>query len=234
MKRLLLIVLATVLLLPSLLAAQTGKGPYLVLGVLRRLEGHDFAFDAGVEHHWQWHREHRDPYVWYAWNIRFGQRVGGLVFATFNHSATSLDSAISPTEDAADWRVSGAPHSEFTNLEAYRYLADLSRGAGDPGPARLLEFTMVEVQPGSASAFEARLKAGQPSLKEETLWYRLVAGGSVPRYLRLRSRPRLSAVLENADDQVLAGAGSMISRVSVELLVSQPTLTIDVQGAGRK
>ena len=143
--------------------------------------------------------------MWYAWDIRMGERVGGLVFASFNHSAGSLDSAVSPAEDWADWRVTGAPHSEFTNLETYRYLP----------------------------TFEARLKAGQPSLKEETLWYRLVTGGEVPKYLRLRPRSRLSAVTEGADDPVLAQANSMITRVSVELLLSEPSLTIDVAGAGR-
>ena len=232
MKRLLLAIAAAAV-IPSLLTAQTGKGAYMLLGVLRRLEGHDFAFDAGVAHHWQWHRDHRDPYVWYAWNLRFGDRVGGLVFASFNHSAGSLDSTVSPAEDWADWRTSGAPHSEFTNLEMYRYLPELSRGTGDPGPARLLEFTTVEVQPAGASAFEAKLKAGKSSLKEETLWYRLVAGGPIPKYLRLRSRPRLSAVTEGADDAVLDQANAMITRVRVELLVSDPSLTIDVAGAGR-
>ena len=231
MKRLLLVILATVI--PSLLAAQTGKGPYVILGVLRRLEGHDFAFDAGVARHWLWHREHRDPYVWYAWDIRFGDRVGGLIFASFNHSAGSLDSAVAPAEDRADWRSTGAPHSEFTNLEAYRYLPELSRGSGSPGPATLLEFTTVDVQPAAANAFEAKLKAGQPSLKGETLWYRLVTGGDVPRYLRLRPRPRFSAVIEAADDPILAQANSMITRIRVELLVSEPSLTIDVAGAGR-
>ncbi len=231
MKRLLLVIVAAVI--PSLLAAQTGKGPYLLLGVLRRLEGHDFAFDAGVARHWQWHRDHRDPYVWYAWDIRFGERVGGLVFASFNHSAGSLDSAVSPADDWADWRMTGAPHSEFTNLETYRYLPELSRGTGDPDPAMLLEFTTVAVQPAAASAFEAKLKAGQPSLKEETLWYRLVAGGPVPKYLRLRPRSRLSAATEGADDPVLAQANAMITRISVELLLSEPSLTIDVARAGR-
>src|SRR5262249_52792096 len=115
MKRLLLVMAAIVI--PSLLAAQTGKGPYVLLGVLRRLEGHDLAFDAAVAPHWQGHRDHRDPYVWYAWNTRFGERVGGLVFASFNHSAGSLDSAVSPAEDWADWRATGAQHAEFTNLE---------------------------------------------------------------------------------------------------------------------
>lgn len=231
MRRFLLVIVLTVV--PTLVAGQTGKGPYVVLGVLRRLEGHDFAFDAGVALHWQWHRDHRDPYVWYAWNIRFSDRVGGLVFASFNHSAGGLDSAVSPKEDGADWRVTGAPHSEFTNLETYRYLPELSRGTGDPGPARLLEFTTVQVSPAAASAFEVKLKAGQPSLKEETLWYRLVTGGQVPTYLRLRPRPRLSAAIEGPDDQGLAQVTALITRLRVELLVSDPSLTIDVAGAGR-
>src|SRR5262245_28272286 len=190
MQRLLLVMIATVI--PSLVAgqsakdssvvdAQNAKGPYMLLGVLRRLEGHDFEFDAGVARHWEWHRDHRDPYVWWAWHIRFGDRIGGLVFASFNHSAAALDNAVSPAEDWEDWRINGWPHSEFTNLEAYRYLPGVSRGTGDPGPATLLEFTTVEVQPASATDFEAKLKAGQPSLKEETLWYRLVIGGPVTR-----------------------------------------------------
>jgi hypothetical protein len=79
----------------------------------------------------------------------------------------------------------------------------------------------------------SKLKAAQPSLKEQTLWYRLVTGGPVPRYLRLRPRSRVSAMLKAADDGVLAQAGSMISGASVELLVSQPSLTIDVRGEGR-
>jgi hypothetical protein len=39
-------------------------------------------------------------------------------------------------------------------------------------------------------------------------------------------------VIEGADDQVLPQANAMINRVSVELLVSQPSLTIDAGGAG--
>jgi hypothetical protein len=230
MRRLLLAIVAAV---PSLLSAQTGTGPYVLIGTLRRLEGRDFEFDAGIARHWQWHRDHHDPYVWYAWESRFGDRVGALVFASFNHSAGSLDSAVSPAEDRADWRVTGAPQSQFTNLEMYRYLPDLSRGTGDPGPAVLLEYTTVDVQPSAASAFEAKLRTGQPSLKGETLWYRLVTGGPVPRYLRLRPRQKLSAATEDADDQVLAQASAVITRVNVELLVSQPSLTIDVAGAGR-
>jgi hypothetical protein len=35
--------------------------------------------------------------------------------------------------------------------------------------------------PGKAKAFEAALTAGQSTLRDETLWYRMVAGGTAPR-----------------------------------------------------
>src|SRR5262245_11249289 len=189
MQRLLLVMFAAVI--PSLVAGQSAKdasvvdtqnakGPYALLGVLRRLEGHDLEFDAGVARHWQWHRDHRDPYVWRTWHIRFGDRIGGLVFASFNHSPGSLDSAVSPAEDWVDWRINGWPHSESTTLAPCPSRRGVSRGRGARGPATLLELTTVEVQAAAATAFEAKLKAGQPSLKEETLWYRLVIGGPVP------------------------------------------------------
>jgi hypothetical protein len=223
------------ILLPTFLSGQTGKGPYVRIGVLRPLEGHDFEFEAGVAKHFQWHRDHKDPYVWYAWDVLLGERIGWLVFATFNHSAGSLDSAVSPLEDAADDRLTVSPHSEYMAKEIWQFLPEVSRGTGDPGPAALLEFVTVDVEPGAASAFETELKTAQPTLKEETSWYRLVTGGPVPRYLRLRIRSRLSAVIEAASDPAtLLGAKSMITKTSVDLLRSQPSLTIDVAGTLRR
>jgi hypothetical protein len=49
MKRWVLAIVAAII--PSLLSAQTGKGPFTLIGVLRRLEGHDFEFDAAIARH---------------------------------------------------------------------------------------------------------------------------------------------------------------------------------------
>ena len=53
--------------------------------------------------------------------------------------------------------------------------------------------------PAAQSAFEAALGAGQPALQGETLWYRMLAGGTAPRYVRLRPRPSLSAILDGQE-----------------------------------
>ena len=81
----------------------------------------------------------------------------------------------------------------------YEYLPGLSRGTGVPQPTARLELTTVDLEPGAAKAFEAALGAGQSTLQGETLWYRMVAGGAAPRYVRLRPRPSLSAILDGQE-----------------------------------
>jgi len=51
------------------------------------------------------------------------------------------------------------------------------------------------VQDTAEKAFEAALTAEQARLQGETLWYRMIAGGAAPRYVRLRPRPNLAALL---------------------------------------
>jgi hypothetical protein len=66
----------------------------------------------------------------------------------------------------------------------YEFLPELSRGNGVPSPAPRMELTIADRAP------EAPLEDGG-----ETLWYRMIAGGPVPRYVRLRPRPSLSAII---------------------------------------
>ena len=61
----------------------------------------------------------------------------------------------------------------------------------------------MELVPGSEETFEKALRAAQSSLHGETLWYRMVAGGAAPRYMRLRPRPSMSAILEEKRSQTL-------------------------------
>ena len=81
------------------------------------------------------------------------------------------------------------PHAEFAGGGFYEFLPQLSRGTGVPEPTVLAELTSVELVPGSEETFEKALRAAQSSLHGETLWYRMVAGGAAPRYMRLRPRP---------------------------------------------
>jgi hypothetical protein len=232
--------------LPTLLVAQTERGPdaqtepgpYARIAILRPHDGHTVDFEAGYIRHLEWHRQNRDTWVWYGWSVTFGERQRWFVYATFGHSAASLDSPVSPAEDERDNVLNVAPHVEYVGNGLYEYLPGLSRGPGDTGepqPTARLEFTTVDLVPGAANAFEAALSAGQSALQGETLWYRMVAGGTAPRYVRLRPRPSLSAILDGRSEQALPdGVNHLIAKTTVELLTLRPTMSLGLGSPARK
>lgn len=226
-------------LLPALVAAksaqappQSERGPYARIAFLRPHDGHTVDFEAGYSRHLDWHRQAKDPFVWYGWSIWAGERQRWFVYATFGHAAADFDSAVAPAEDERDNVLNVAPHVEFTGNGLYEYLPALSRGSGEPQPTPRLELTTVDLAPGTAKAFEAAVSAGQSALAGETLWYRLIAGGSSPRYVRLRPQPSFSAILDSRGEQALpSGVDQLISRTTVEILALRPAMSYGVAPA---
>ena len=207
-------------------AAQTERGPYARIAVLRPHDGKTVDFEAGYLRHLDFHRQARDTWVWYGWTVWAGERQRWFVYATFGHSAADLDRPVAPAEDERDNVANVTPHAEFVGNALYEYLPSLSRGTGEPQPTARLELTTVELLPWAAKRFEAVLSAGQSTLQGEALWYRMVAGGTAPRYVRLRPRPSLAAVLEGMDEQALPdGVDHLIEKTTVEILTLRPTMS---------
>jgi hypothetical protein len=216
--------------LPALLWAQTGRGPYARIAVLRPHDGQNVEFEAGYLRHLEWHKGARDPWAWYGWSIWAGDRYRWFVYATFGHSAASLDSAVTPAEDERDNVMNVAPHVEWVTNGLYEFLPGLSRGTGEPQPTPRLEFTTVDLLPGAAKAFEAALAAVQSKHVAETLWYRMAAGGPSPRYLRLRPEPGLYAILEGRSGQELPDAANrLIAKTTVEIWTLRPTMSLGLE-----
>jgi len=216
-------------LLPTLLfaqaVAQTEQGPYARIAILRPHDGDTVDFEAGYIRHLAWHQQAADTWAWYGWTIWAGERHRWFVYATFGHSAGSLDSPVAPAEDERDNILNVAPHVEYVGNALYEYLPALSRGTGQPQPTARLEFTTVDLLPGAAKAFEAALSTGQSTRQGETLWYRMVAGGAAPRYVRLRPRPSLSAILDGRNEQTLPdGVNPLVAKTTVEILTLRPTM----------
>jgi len=223
------------LVLPALLGAQTGRGPYARVAVLRPLDGQTVEFEAGYIRHLAWHRQAGDPWAWYGWGVWAGERHRWFIYATFGHSAASLDSAVAPADDERDNVLNVAPHVEYVANAVYEYLPGVSRGTGEPQPTARLELTTVDLVPGAAKAFEAALGAAQSALQGETLWYRMVAGGATPRYVRLRPRLSLSAVVDGRTKQALPDAvSSLLTRTTVEILTLRPAMSLGLGSPARQ
>jgi hypothetical protein len=212
--------------LPTLLVAQADRGPYARIAILRPHDCHTVDFEAGYIRHLEWHRQAKDTAVWYGWTIWAGERQRWFVYATFGHSAASLNNPVLPADDERDNILNVTPHAHFAGNALYEFLPALSRGTGEPQPAARLEFTTVELVPGSEKAFEAALNAERSKLPGETLWYRMVAGGSAPRYLRLRPRASLMAIVEAKGEQALPEkVNNLVAKITVEILNLRPAMS---------
>jgi hypothetical protein len=233
MRQRLLGIVGTVLLVGPVQAhAQTARGPYARIAILRPHDGDTVDFEAGYVRHLEFHRQANDTWAWYGWTIWAGERQRWFVYATFGHTAADFDNPVPPAEDERDNISNVTPHAQFLGNAIYEYLPGLSRGTGEPQPTARLEFTTVDLNPGTARVFEAALAAGQSTRPGETLWYRMVAGGTAPRYVRLRPRPNLSAILDGSGEQGFPDrANPLIAKTTVEILALRPTLSYGLSPA---
>ena len=76
---------------------------------------------------------------------------------------------------------------------------------------------------------EAAVAARRAAATGETLWYRMVAGGPSPRYVCLRPRASLQALLDGTREAPFPEAvtGSIV-RMTVEILNFRPTMSYGV------
>ena len=210
--------------------AQTESGPYARIAILRPNDGQTVELEGGYIRHLEWHRQAGDTFRWYTYTVWAStERQRWLIYATFGHTAASLSNPVSPAEDERDNLINVLPHAQFLGNAVYEFLPALSRGSGVPAPTLRAEYTTVELYQRAGKAFEAALAAEQTKLRGETLWYRLVVGGDTPRYVRLRPRANLAAILDERADQALPEkVHGLISKMTVETLNLRPNMLVNV------
>jgi hypothetical protein len=210
--------------------AQTERGPFARVAIMRALDGHAFELEAGYTRHLEWHRKVKDPFTWFSYTVwASSERQRWIVYATFGHSPASLGSPIAPAEDERDNVVNVLPHAHFAGNWVYEFLPKLSRGDanGVPSAGDRVEMVTIELKPGAADAFEGLVAQSRATLNGETLWYRLAFGGSPERYLRLRPRASLGALLTDRAD-VPAGALVYVQSITVEGLNLRRDMLVNV------
>jgi hypothetical protein len=212
--------------------AQTERGPYARIAIMRAIDGHGVEWEEGYIRHLEWHRRVKDPFNWYSYSVWAStERQRWIVYATFGHAASSLSNSILPADDERDNLLNVLPHAQFLGNWIYEYLPAVSRGNsyGVPTPTARAECTTVELTPGSGRAFEATIAAEQSTLRGETLWYRMVVGGDGPRYVRLRPRASLAAILDERADQALPDkVNGLVSKITFETLNLRPNMLVNV------
>jgi hypothetical protein len=206
------------------------RGPFARISILRPHDGDTIDFEAGSVRHIEWHRQAKDTWAWYVYSVWAStERQRWVMYATFGHTAASLNDPVSPAEDEKDNILNIQRHAQFQGNWVYEFLPAASRGNGVPTPTLRAECTTVELNWGASDAFEAALALQQLSLQNETLWYRMVVGGNVPSYVRLRPRAHLAAILDEREDQSLPGMSKgLVAKMTVETLNLRPNMLVNV------
>lgn len=231
-------------LLPILLSGQSDRraeagkprGPYARIAMMQALDGHSVDWEAGYIRHLEWHRRAKDPFAWYSYSVWAStERQRWIIYATFGHTAAELSNPVSPAEDERDNLINVLPHERFLGNGIYEFLPTLSRGDGVPTPTPCAKYSTVELKHGAVQDFEVALGAERSRLRAETLWYRMVVGGNSPRYVRLRPRSSLGAILDERADQTLSDkVGGLISKMTVETLNLRPDMLVNLSVAAAR
>lgn len=152
-------------------------------------EGMNEQFDAGYKKHLEWHRQHKDPLLWYAWYVVFGDRLGMFIDGCFGSTFAAFDERVSPAEDRVDFEQTTAPYADPVFRTAYTLRSDLSTATPleDRKPSPMVHVGYYQIHPGKQAAFEKVLRAVKQYLQNVTdsldmTWYELTAGGN-PIYM---------------------------------------------------
>ncbi len=133
-------------------------------------------------------------------------------------------------DDELDNVLNVIRHAAFVGSGLFEYLPALSRGTATPQPMPRLEFTTVDLAIGAEKNFEAEIGEEQSRLQGETLWFRMIAGGPAPRFLRLRPRPNLSAILDVPNERALPeSVNNFVAKTTIEILTLRPTMSYGLE-----
>ena len=213
--------------IPTLLAAQTGRGSYARIAVLRPNDGKTVEFEAGYLRHLEWHKQAGDPWTWYGWTIWSGDRYRWFVYATFGHSAGSLDSAVTPAEDERDNVRNVEPHVEWVTNGMYEFLPGLSRGTGVPQATPRLEYTAWISCPGPRRHSRRRSRRPSPRSRPRPSGFACWREGTRHGMSGCARGPACRSCSSDAREQPLPGSvKTLIAGTSVEIWNLRPAMSL--------
>ena len=191
----------------NLANAQTQSAARIV--VIKPRAGMQREFEAGYKRHLEWHRQNKDTWTWYGWQIISGDRFGYFMDGTFDHNWTDFDRAVAPAEDAADNFLNVAPYGDFLSLSHYELVTAVNQGnlLERRTPSTFIELVHYQLHPGTEAAFEnaiRQMESRQAAAKgAPRAWYKLVSGGPLPSYLLMIAVNKLSELGELGSDASL-------------------------------
>jgi hypothetical protein len=187
--------------------------------------------ETALKKHFAWHREHKDNFTWYIWQVTSGENIGDFVVGTFGHDWKEFDARAKFDEaDDADFIPNVLPTVEKVDLGYWAFLPEASHPSPSPQPAAMSQITHYFVKPDGFVAFVDALKEMKTAFDKGDVpmyinWYRLVSGGEGPQFVVAIDRNSWTEMAQPAKslDQILAEALGPQRAISVLTAIRQAT-----------
>lgn len=180
------IILGFVCLLALPLLAQEKPGNVAGAWFVKPKPGMGQQFEQALKRHMDWHRQQKDAWTVYVWQIGAGDRVGQYGIAVAGHHWKEFDAREKFDEaDTADFVANVAQYVDLVGSSIWLYHPELSRPM--TGDARYIEYVEEHLNMGGESDYllvvrkvhEAIEKANWPVYYD--IW-ELFDGGQHPTY----------------------------------------------------
>ncbi|MDQ1346682.1 MAG: hypothetical protein QG573_51 [Acidobacteriota bacterium] len=183
------------------------------------------AWAEGRKRHMEFHKQQKDTFTWYAWEVINGDRAGGFLTGTFDHYWKDFDGREAfDALDAADLAKTSGPATAASSDGFWIHLGKASRlKPGATAPAKYLQLTHYYVRPENTPRFEDALEAIAAELTKldwpvYSSWYRLASGGDGPHYVLSIGRDGYADFAPPEKTMSVALTESMGARQATELL----------------
>jgi hypothetical protein len=190
MRRMHALVLALLAMLPCAAAMAQARPDHIALVYSVKARALNvMQLETAIKKHFAWHRDHKDNFTWYIWQVSSGENIGDLVVGTFGHDWKEFDARTKFDEaDDADFIPNVLPSVEKVDLNYWAFLPDASRPSPSAQPAAMSQVTHYFVKPEGFVAFGEAVKELKAGLEKANYpmyvyWYRLVSGGEGPQFV---------------------------------------------------
>ncbi len=158
-------------------------------------DGAAAAFAEGRKKHMDFHRQQKDTWTWYTWEIVNGDRAGQFITGSFGHYWKDFDGREAfDALDSVDVAKTFGPHATMVTTGTWAMVPEMSRTRPDTtGPPKFSQLTHYQVKLAEVPDFEDAVKEISAALTKiewpvYSTWYRLVSGGEGPHYVLSTAR----------------------------------------------
>jgi len=165
-------------------------------------------YENGRKKHMAWHKNQKDAWSWYTWQITTGDNTGNYVVGSFGHEWKDFDARGDRfvQADSADALMNMGASLASEDESYYTLRPDMSLNPESNPPSPLITVSHFMLNPEGINDFIEGVKKVNEGIKKTNFplsgpsrWYQLVNGGQGPHFVLVGDRANWAAFQSPTD-----------------------------------